>query len=299
MIGAQIALASLTLLVTLSLIELAWFVLWRRQSYPWADVAASIGVNIGRRLVKFATAGLTAPIFFAVWDLRLWHLRLDDPLAWAVAFFMLEFSYYWQHRMGHEVRWLWAAHRTHHSANQLNLPAAIRLSWTGLIAGNWLFYLPMVWLGVHPLAVFLLLAMNLTYQFWLHTELVPRLGPLEWLLNTPSHHRVHHAVNPAYLDRNYGGVVILFDRLFGTFAAERPDMPCRYGLVTPETSRNPFVIALREYATLISDLRRARGPREMFLYLFGPPGWQPNGRGRTTKRIRAEDAVPVLSGQAS
>ena len=294
--GGNLALLSLAFLVSLTLVELAWLKLVRHASYPWADVAASIGVNIGRRAIKFATAGLLAPVLFWVWDHRLWHMPLDGPLPWLAAFLMLEFFYYWEHRMAHEVRWMWAGHRTHHSANQINLPAAVRLSWTGLICGSWLFFLPVVWLGVHPYAVFFLLAVNLTYQFWLHTEIVPKLGPLEWVLNTPSHHRVHHAVNPRYLDTNYGGVLIVFDRLFGTFAEEKADEKCRYGLVVPEMSRNPFVIALREFANIGRDLARARSLREVAGYLVGPPGWSPDGSRQTTKQIRLSHA---RSGEAA
>lgn len=295
--GNELGLISLGILLSLAVIELSWIKLVRRGEYPWTDAAASIGVKVGEKLVKLAGAGLLGPVYFWVWEHRLWTMRLDGPLPWAGAFLMLELCYYWEHRLHHEIRWMWAGHRTHHSAARLNLPAAVRVSWTGLISGSWLFFLPMVWLGVHPLAVFLLLAVNLIYQFWLHTELVPKLGPLEWVLNTPSHHRVHHAVNPRYLDTNYGGVLIVFDRLFGTFAEERDDEPCRYGLVKPEPSRNPLVIVFREYGAILADLRRAAGVRDVLGYLLGPPGWSPDGSRETSRQIRARagaDAPPPL-----
>lgn len=284
--SSTVSMISLGLLVGLGLIEFFWIRLIRQNSYPWADVAASIGIKIGRRLVKLATAGLLAPVYFWAWDHRLWHIPLKGIEGWAAAFMMVEFAYYWQHRMHHEIRWMWAAHRTHHSTNWFNILATSRTSVTGLISGDWLFYVPLAWLGVHPLAIFLLIAVNLTYQIWLHTEMVPKLGPLEWVLNTPSHHRVHHAVNPRYLDTNYGGVLIIFDRLFGSFAAENNADPCRYGLVKPETSHNPFVIVFREYIAIARDLYRARSLREIAGYLFGPPGWKPDGTGATTQRIR-------------
>lgn len=282
-----VAMISLGLLVGLGLIELVWIRLVRRNSYPWADVAASIGIKIGRRLVRLATTGLVAPVYFWAWDHRLWQIPLKNALGWAAAFLLVELAYYWQHRMHHEVRWMWAAHRTHHSTNWFNILTTSRTSVTGLISGDWLFYLPLAWLGVHPLAIFLLIAINLTYQIWLHTEMVPKLGPLEWVLNTPSHHRVHHAVNPQYLDTNYGGVLIIFDRLFGTHAVEQPDDPCRYGLVKAEISHNPFVIVFREYAAIARDLVRAGSLRDIAVYMFGPPGWRPDGTGLTTRRIRA------------
>lgn len=282
-----VSMISLGLLVGLGIIELVWIRLVRRHSYPWADVAASIGIKIGRRLVKLATAGLVAPVYFWAWDHRLWHVSLKSAVGWALAFLLVEFAYYWQHRMHHEVRWMWAAHRTHHSTNWFNILTTSRTSVTGLISGDWLFYVPIAFLGIHPLAIFLMIAINLTYQIWLHTELVPKLGPLEWVLNTPSHHRVHHAVNPRYLDTNYGGVLIVFDRLFGSFAGESADDPCRYGLVKPERSHNPFMIVFREYAAIARDLYRARSLREVAGYLFGPPGWAPDGSGATSRRIRA------------
>lgn len=290
MTGTTLAYISLGVLASLALVELFWIKVVCRGDYPWADAAASIGVKVGEKLIKLASAGILGPVYFWVWDHRLWTLRLDGVLPWLAAFLMLEFCYYWEHRLHHEVRWMWAGHRTHHSATRLNLPAAVRASWTGLISGTWLFFLPMIWLGVHPLAVFFLLALNLIYQFWLHTELVPKLGPLEWVLNTPSHHRVHHAMNPRYLDTNYGGVLIVFDRVFGTFAQECLDEPCRYGLVKPEPSRNPFVIVFREYAAIVADLRRSTGLRDVVGYLFGPPGWSPEGSGETSRRIRARAA---------
>jgi len=131
------------------------------------------------------------------------------------------------------------------------------------------------WLGFDLKPVLIANALNLLYQFWLHTEWIPRLGWLEYVLNTPSHHCVHHAANPEYLDHNYGGVFIIWDRIFGTFVAERDDLPCRYGLVQPLRSNNPVVIAFHEWAALARDLWRARSWRDRWSHLFGPPGWQP------------------------
>jgi sterol desaturase/sphingolipid hydroxylase (fatty acid hydroxylase superfamily) len=277
--GAAPLLISWGLLAVFAVIELSWIKLVRHGTYPWSDAAVSIGVKIGETVARIATAGLLGPVYFWVWDYRLWTIPLDGVVGWVFAFLMLEFLYYWEHRMHHEVRWMWAGHRAHHSSNQINLPAAARLSWTGMISGTWLFFLPLVGLGVHPHAMLVLLFINLTYQLWLHTEIIPKLGPLEWVLNTPSHHRVHHAANPRYLDKNYGGVLIVFDRLFGTFAEERADEPCRYGLVKPEVSRNPFVIVLREYANILGDLRRAGSLGEVARNLVGPPGGSPVRRG--------------------
>jgi hypothetical protein len=141
--------------------------------------------------------------------------------------------------------------------------------------GEAIFNLPLVWLGVRPEVVGATLLFSLLYQFWLHTELVPRLGWLEWVLNTPSHHRVHHASNPEYLDRNFGGTLIVFDRLFGTFVAQRPDLPCRYGLVKRLVSYNPGFIAVHEWLAMARDVRRANSWWERLGYVLGPPGWSP------------------------
>jgi sterol desaturase/sphingolipid hydroxylase (fatty acid hydroxylase superfamily) len=134
--------------------------------------------------------------------------------------------------------------------------------------------------------VFAVVSLNLLYQFWLHADWIPKLGWLEYVFNTPSHHRVHHAANPEYLDANYGGTLIVFDRLFGTLIEERADLPCRYGLVKPLLSNNPFVINFHEWRALGRDLWQARSWRERLHYLFDAPGWRPEGRGTTTEDLR-------------
>jgi sterol desaturase/sphingolipid hydroxylase (fatty acid hydroxylase superfamily) len=179
----------------------------------------------------------------------------------------------------------------HHTPEQITLLSALRLGWTNLFSLGWLFYLPLVLAGFDPRMVAVLLAFDLNYQFFLHTEAVGRLGPLEWIFNTPAHHRVHHGSNPAYLDCNYGGVLIVFDRLFGTYIAERVDVPCRYGLVTPVTTYNPIRINFDPWIGLAKDLASARSIREVWMFLFGPPGWRPDGKGLTTKELRSQAAM--------
>jgi sterol desaturase/sphingolipid hydroxylase (fatty acid hydroxylase superfamily) len=169
-----------------------------------------------------------------------------------------EFCYYWYHRAAHRVRWFWAAHAVHHSPNELTLAAAFRIGIFGKLTGTALFFVPLVWLGFDVRTVFSVLTLNLLYQFWIHVTWIPRLGWIEYVLNTPSSHRVHHASNTAYLDANFGGVLIVFDRLFGTYVAEREDLPCRYGLVEPQTSYNPLRVEFSPWAHLARDLARAR-----------------------------------------
>ena len=171
------------------------------------------------------------------WEHRFFTQSLDNVGSILLLFFSLEFFYYWYHRFSHTTRWFWNGHSPHHSPNQLNLSAAYRLGWFGRLTGSTLFFTPLVLLGFTPTVVLSALVLNLLYQFWLHADWFPRLGWLEGIFNTPSNHRVHHARNPEYLDANYGGVLVVFDRLFGTYIPERDDVPCDYGTVTPPSPR--------------------------------------------------------------
>lgn len=220
-------------------------------------------------------ASLAGPLIGLAWRHRLATIPLNGYASFAVLFLGQELCYYWYHRAAHRVRWFWASHAVHHSTNGFNLGAAYRFGWTGRLAGSTLFFVPMIWLGFQPASVFAALSVNLLYQFFIHIEWAPKLGWLEFVLNTPSHHRVHHAANRDYLDANYGGVLIVFDRLFGTLVVERDDLPCRYGLVEPLTSNNPIKIAWHEWLSILRDLRGARSWRDVLGYVFGPPGWRP------------------------
>lgn len=245
--------------------------LWRPGSYDWRASAASMADALIRRGVDALGLSLAAPAYLWAYQHRLQTLELSTPAAFVLLFLGQEFLYYWYHRAAHRVRWFWASHSVHHSPNQLNLVAALRLGWTGKLTGSGLFFVPLVWLGFPPLAVTAAVALNLIYQFWVHAPWMPRLGPLEWVLNTPTHHKVHHASNREYLDCNYGGVLIVFDRLFGTFVEHRPEIPIRYGLTRPLHSYNPLRIALHGWLELGRDLLRARGPRARLKVLVGRP----------------------------
>jgi sterol desaturase/sphingolipid hydroxylase (fatty acid hydroxylase superfamily) len=248
--------------------------LWRRntgRSYDAHATAASFGVAAGNILLKPITAAATGAVFLGAETLAPIHLPLDDWRIWLVGFVAVEFAYYWFHRWSHLVRWMWASHAVHHSANEFTFPAAIRLGWTSFLSGGWIVFLPLVIAGFPPVMISVLLAANLTYQFFLHTEAVGRLGPIEWILNTPAHHRIHHASNPDYLDRNFGGILIIWDRLFGTFAELNPTDPIRYGLTKPCGSNNPFTIALGEWRALFAAIMRAGTWKEKFLIAVGRP----------------------------
>lgn len=243
------------------------------RGYDFKGAAASFGVYAGNVIIGAVVAALIiAPVYLWCWSVAPLRMPLDDWRVWAAGFVAVEFVYYWEHRFSHTVRWLWATHAVHHTPESLSLPSALRLGWTNAISGGWLLFTPLVLAGFHPLIIGTLFAFNLRYQFWLHTELIGKLGPLEMVLNTPSHHRVHHASNPEYLDKNFGGVLIVFDRMFGTFAEEKAGEKIRYGLVKPMRSNNPVVIALHEWAALIRDALRSRRRDELAAALFGRPG---------------------------
>lgn len=241
------------------------------DTYDWRESAASFGVMLGHALIKAVEAGLLAIPFAIVYQHRLFDFDQFAPLALLGLFVGSEFFYYWQHRAAHRIRWMWATHSVHHSPTRMNFTAAIRLGWTANISGNFLFLLPLIWLGFHPFMVLGMLGINLLYQFFIHTERVDRLGPLEWVLNTPAHHRVHHASNDACLDRNYGGILIVFDRLFGTFAEAPCNERLRYGVVGGVPSYNPVRIVFAGWRRLFRDVADAPSFKARLKVLFGPP----------------------------
>lgn len=200
---------------------------------------------------------------------------IDISVGSFVALFLgVEFLYYWFHRASHRIRWFWCAHVAHHASEYMNFTTALRQSWLYAVAGNWLFYTPMVLLGFEPRWVMFAYALSLFYQFFVHTQWVKHLPrPIEFVFNTPSHHRVHHGRNPAYIDKNYGGVLIIFDRLFGTFEpeVEAPD----YGLVHPMLSHNLIWLTIHEWVAMLRDVLRPAPWRVRLKCIWGPPGWEP------------------------
>lgn len=242
-----------------------------RKAYDWRAYAVSLFDMVGRRAIEMLGISITAPAMAWAYTHRIHTLEVST--AWAIAGLFLgqEFLYYWHHRAAHRVAWFWANHCVHHSPQTLTLASALRLGWMGKLTGSGLFFTPLVWLGFSPIAVLSVVAANLLYQFWLHTTWIPRLGPLEWVLNTPSHHRVHHASNPEYLDCNYGGVLIVFDRCFGTFVAQREDIVIRYGLVQPLNTYNPLKIQWYGWGLLLQRLRQASTWRQRCAAIVGPP----------------------------
>jgi sterol desaturase/sphingolipid hydroxylase (fatty acid hydroxylase superfamily) len=267
-------------------------VLARLRSYDWRASAVSLFDLFARVAVQiFLPLSIAAPLIALAYRHRIGEIALDGAGALVALFIGQEFCYYWFHRAAHRVRWFWCNHAVHHSANELNLSAAYRIGILSRASGSSVFYVPLIWLGFDPRVVFAMLSLNLLYQFWIHATWIPRLGWLEYVLNTPSAHRVHHAANLEYLDANYGGVLIVFDRLFGTYRGERDDVPCRYGLVEPMVGYNLLRIELLQWQRLARDLLGARTLRAVFGYLTMPPGWSPNGDGSTTEDLRARAAA--------
>jgi sterol desaturase/sphingolipid hydroxylase (fatty acid hydroxylase superfamily) len=235
------------------------------------ETAASVGVAAGDIVSRVLTGSLAAVPMFFLYEHRLFDIPMSGAASWIALFLGVELCYYWFHRAAHRVRWLWATHAVHHSATRFNLSAAIRLGWTGTLTGAFVFFLPLAALGFHPIAIGAILGLGLLYQFFLHTALDVDLGPLEWVLNTPRHHRVHHASNEACLDKNYGNVLIVFDRLFGTFAEKPAGEELRFGLKGRTLGSNPLAIAFSEWGHLGRDVVRAKGLRKRIALLFGPP----------------------------
>lgn len=279
----QLAVPAFIVLVLLE-IGVAW---WRgRRAYELRDTTASLMMGLGN-LVVGLVIGLAIYLAFA--DVHR-HRLFDIGYAWwafVVILFADDLTYYWWHRLSHRSRFWWASHINHHSSQHYNLSTALRQTWTGGLY-QWLLWLPLAVLGFPPALILFQQGVSLVYQFWIHTELIDRLPwPVEAVMNTPSHHRVHHATNPRYLDRNYAGIFIIWDRLFGTFVAEEADDPCRYGVVKNIGTFNPLRIAAHEWVAIGRDLAQADGWRARWRYLFALPGWSPDGSRETSDTIRA------------
>jgi sterol desaturase/sphingolipid hydroxylase (fatty acid hydroxylase superfamily) len=244
-----------------------------RRKIDGKDFWASIGMGLG----SLVTINLLMAMVGWAFAVFLWRHRVADLgtgwAGWAAALVGWDFIYYWDHRISHESRFFWASHVNHHSSRAYNFSTALRQPWTAFQTA--LMVAPLAWVGVRPDLIVMAGAINLVYQFWIHTEVIGKLGPLEWLFNTPSHHRVHHGSNLRYLDRNYGGILIVWDRLFGTFQVEAE--PVVYGLTKNIESYNLWTIAFHEWAALGRDVWRARTLSDRLNYLWRGPGWQPAG----------------------
>lgn len=252
-------------------LEIGWRLAFLRSGYDFRSFLTSMGVMAGGQVVKPVGALLVSPAYLFAEELAPIAMDLDDWRTWAIAFLATEYCYYWFHRASHTIRWMWATHAVHHTPRQITLATATRMGWTDSISLGWLFFLPPILLGIPAIAVVTMLGINLAYQFGIHTEVVGKLGRIELVLNTPSNHRVHHASNHQYLDCNFGGIVMLFDHLHGTYRPEPTDETLVFGLESRFDAVNPIRLALHEWENLIGDVRKA-SLRHWPAIVFGKPG---------------------------
>ncbi len=258
-------------------VELVAARLLEKDVYRLSDSVSDLSCGIFDQIVGvFLKTALFAG-YVAVYDhLRIFSLPNESVAAWVVCFLGVDLFYYCSHRFSHEVNAGWATHIVHHQSEELNLAVALRQSAFGQMY-TWIFYLPLALLGFPPLMFLTLNAANTLYQFWVHTRLVGKLGPIEWVFNTPSHHRVHHARNPQYIDKNHAGTLIVWDRLFGTFAEEKEE--CVYGITTPLESWNPLWANFHYWVELAAKARRTRTLGDALRIFAKEPGWQPEDLG--------------------
>lgn len=281
----QLAIPGFVILLVTEVIVTA---IQHKDYYVTKDTASSLSMGIGNVIISALIGkALVFGAFTLVYNFRLFTIDMTKWWAWGILFFAEDFSYYWFHRISHSSRFFWASHVVHHSSMKYNLGTALRQTWTGNLSGAFIFWLWLPLVGFPPIAIMTMQSISLLYQFWIHTELINKFpAPIEAIFNTPSHHRVHHGSDLDYLDKNHAGILIIWDRLFGTFQEEhhRPT----YGLTTNINTHNPVRIAFHEWVSIGQDLRRSRSIRDVFGYLFGPPGWSHDGSRKTTKQLRAQ-----------
>ncbi|WP_442266429.1 sterol desaturase family protein [Tenacibaculum sp. ZS6-P6] len=256
------------------------------DNYEFKDAYTSILMGLGNVFIGLFTKGVILTIFLLLYKYRFFTIPFSW-WAWVILLFAEDFVYYWNHRIAHESRLFWASHVVHHSSQKYNLSTALRQTWTGSFY-TFIFWLPLIIIGFHPVMVMVQMSISLLYQYWIHTELIQKMPNwFEAIFNTPSHHRVHHATNPQYLDRNHAGIFIIWDKIFGTFEPE-VEKPI-YGLVKNINTYNPIKIAFIEWYHMLSDVFKSKtSVRKRLLYFFKPPGWKHDGTGILSDDLRAE-----------
>ncbi len=242
------------------------------ENYDRKDVWTNIALGFGSSFFGVIFGLFTSYFYLRIFDVTPFKMPVDVWWSWVILLFADDFLYYWFHRISHEVRFFWNFHVVHHSSNQYNLSVAVRQSWFSGIA-HWIFYLPLAFLGF-PLWSFVVMhGFNLIYQFWIHTKTIKKLPRIiEYTFNTPSHHRVHHGVNDAYLDKNYAGIFIIFDRIFGSFVEETEEV--RYGIIKPIDSYNWLWINSHGWAEMFYAIRQKKNLRDKIRCIFGSPDMQ-------------------------
>ncbi len=266
------------------------------------DAGASIGMGLGSTIIDIAMKAIALGYLFWFYQFRIfdnfgpssveefasWTWQKAHLWVWFFAFILQDFMFYWHHRLSHEIRILWAAHVNHHSSKNLNYAVALRQSWLELLYKD-MWYIPLAIIGIHPLMILTLHQLNLIYQFLPHTEIVGKMPKwFEYIFNTPSHHRVHHSSNLRYLDKNYGGVLIIWDRWLGTFQKELDKEKCVYGITTNIETYNLITIAFHELGNIIKDVKNAPNLKAKLNYIFNSPGWSHNGKDQRAKTLQKE-----------
>ncbi|CAM1366034.1 sterol desaturase family protein [Tenacibaculum soleae] len=268
------------------IIEVILTVKVKLEDYEFKDAFTSIIMGLGNVAIGLFTKGVIFTIFTLLYSYRFFTIPFIW-WSWIVLLFAEDFVYYWNHRIAHKSRLFWASHVVHHSSKKYNLSTALRQTWTGSFY-TFIFWAPLAIIGFHPLMILTQMSISLLYQYWIHTELIKKLPNwFEAVFNTPSHHRVHHATNPQYLDRNHAGIFIIWDKLFSTFEPE-VEKPI-YGLVTNINTYNPIKIAFLEWCNMFTDVFKSKTSLgKKFLYLLKPPGWKHDGTGKLSGDLRHE-----------
>ena len=277
-------------LITL-LIE--WWLAQKRLagSHTLKDSVASLVMGMGNLATDLAFGFISLSLLISAWKFRVFDLGASVPII-LIALIAQDFVYYWKHRASHRIRWFWAAHVVHHSSAHYNLTTALRQPWISHFTGYAAMSIPLVLLGFHPLLIGFVAAINLLYQYWIHTELIGRMPRwFEAVFNTPSHHRVHHSVHPRHLDANYAGIFIIWDKMFGSFVSEGQGEEMTYGVVTPINTYNPIKIAFAEWANIFKDVFSPTykvGLWARLKYALAPPGYSHDGSRQSSEDIKRE-----------
>lgn len=256
------------------------------EDYEIKDATTSITMGLGNVLIKLISKSIIFTAFIFLYKYRFFTIPFVW-WSWVLLFFAEDLAYYWNHRIAHESRFFWASHVVHHSSKKYNLSTALRQTWTGSFY-TFIFWLPLILIGFHPIMIIFQMSVSLLYQYWIHTELIDKMHPwFEFFFNTPSHHRVHHATNPQYLDRNHAGILIIWDKMFGTFEPE-VEKPV-YGLVKNIETHNPIKVAFLEWYNMFTDVFTSKTSLiNRLKYFFKPPGWRHDGTGKLSSDLREE-----------
>ncbi len=256
------------------------------EDYEFKDAITSITMGLGNVFISLLTKGIMLGVFWFLYQFKFFVIPFTW-WAWIILLFLEDLVYYWNHRIAHESRLFWASHVVHHSSKKYNLSTALRQTWTGSFY-TFIFWVPLIFLGFHPIMVITQQSISLLYQYWIHTELIKKLPKwFETVFNTPSHHRVHHATNPQYLDRNHAGIFIIWDKLFGTFEPE-VEKPI-YGLVKDIETNNPLKVAFLEWYNMLKDVFSSKTSiTKKLLYFIKPPGWNHKGTGILSQDLRKD-----------